>query len=652
MTAAPDCRVKVAGVVFADTAADLEALEPTVLADVDLTWGRGNTVDQPAPATCRVAVMDRSGGDLFADVLTIGATLELHAAGDTAIGTPVDVAVDGGFEALALGAPPPGRVLLAAGSAATLTVVDAPTRTGVRALRLTSPASTLNTFYLPPAALTPGNPAGWDTIPRLGVNQWTWRLAVYGARNARVSVQAVAFTDPQTGALAGGVGSPVTVAGDLTWHTVTRTVAATTPQVDAWLGLAVTVNLATWDAPNPDGTTATTWDEMVGTWDTYGPSYVDDLELWAPSGGTVRDVLVFSGRITDLAGRIVDRAGTVRVDVTAVDQLADLENRYVGDTPWPSEPLSTRVGRIVTASAAAVDVIIDEPLGAAVVSWRDVDNQAAGTLLAGLAAGVDGVLWSATHVTTGAYLWIENVQLRAQVATLQLVGGVVVIVVDTESGRPAGRTSIDACQVDAALLTWIRDVSDLITRVDATWLEQTLDAEGHPAPTERTVRVADAAAEGDPNGPGVRRMGVATNLTTAAAATGVGDRILARTSSPQGRVDGLNWDLGLFPPAPGEQMAAALDLLDGTTRIGRGLIVDNATLWPGGGPIGLYLDGGRYTFDAQGWTLGLVGTPLVGMGASATWDDLDPTWTWDQVDPSIAWDDLYGVSGPLTRLEA
>ena len=75
------------------------------------------------------------------------------------------------------------------------------------------------------------------------------------------------------------------------------------------------------------------------------------------------------------------------------------------------------------------------------MSWRDVDNQPAGALLAELAAGVDGVLWSATHSTTGPYLWIENVADRAQVETLEHVGGVVTIVVSTRNGRPAGPRS-------------------------------------------------------------------------------------------------------------------------------------------------------------------------------------------------------------------
>ena len=431
---------------------------------------------------------------------------------------------------------------------------------------------------------------------------------------------------------------PVTATGAGTWQTIAGSYTVTESRVGTWLGLYLGSTPAGWDDLTG------TWTATTGTWADYTPTYFDDQRILAPPSA-VRDVLVFAGRITDLSARSSNRDGSVRVEVTAVDQLADLENRYVGDEPWPAETLTVRVGRIASASGADVDVRVDDPLGALFVSWRDVDNQAAGALFAELAASVDGVLWSASHATTGAYLWIENVTLRAQVGVLELVGAFVTIVVDTESGRPPGQTVIDGCQIPTEPLTWIRDVTDVLTRIDVTWLEQTT-SEGLPAPTERRIRVLDSAAELEY---GVRRMGLSTQLTSSADAIDVGNRILGRTRSPQGRVDGLTWDLGRYPPTAGEPMGAALDLLDGTTRLGRGLVVENADLWPGGDTIGLYLDGGRYTFDAAGWTLGLIGTPLVGMGESAEWNDLDPTWDWAQMDPTLEWPDLYGVAGPLAE---
>ena len=161
----------------------------------------------------------------------------------------------------------------------------------------------------------------------------------------------------------------------------------------------------------------------------------------APAGGTVRTVLAFAGRITDLsADDRRPRRDVPRSTVTAVDQLADLENRYVGAEPWLAEPFATRVDRILAAAG------VDRPRprstkrsGDLIVSWRDVDNQSAGGLIAELAAGVDGVLWSATHSTTGPYLWIEDVDRPRPAEVLERVDGIVTIVDRTE--RPAGRTT-------------------------------------------------------------------------------------------------------------------------------------------------------------------------------------------------------------------
>ena len=91
-------------------------------------------------------------------------------------------------------------------------------------------------------------------------------------------------------------------------------------------------------------------------------------------------------------------------------------------------------------------------------------------------------------------------------------------------------------------------------------------------------------------------------------------------------------------------MGDALDLLDGTSRLGRGLIDESAALWPGRRPVGLYLEGGSYNYDGA-WRLGLAASPLAGMGESAQWDDLEPAWGWTEFDPAMGWPDLYGVAG-------
>jgi hypothetical protein len=277
------------------------------------------------------------------------------------------------------------------------------------------------------------------------------------------------------------------------------------------------------------------------------------------------------------------------------------------------------------------------------VSRRDVDHQPAGGLLTELAQGVDGVLWSATHATTGPYLWLEDPTARASLATLALEGGIVVIVPAT-SGRAPGTTPLDGCDLPADEIRWVRDVTDVITRVDATWLDQTTS----PDVTERSVRVVDTPAE---TTYGVRRYGVSTPLINAPDATNVANRVLARTRQTDWRVEGLEYDLGLAPPTAGVETGDVLDLLDGTIRLGRAIVVSDVAYWPGGDTVGLYLEGGVYQFETA-WALALIGSPYAGMGTSGGWATLDPVWRWDQMDPDIDWYELWGVTGPVTELEA
>jgi hypothetical protein len=87
-----------------------------------------------------------------------------------------------------------------------------------------------------------------------------------------------------------------------------------------------------------------------------------------------------------------------------------------------------------------------------------------------------------------------------------------------------------------------------------------------------------------------------------------------------------------------------LDLLDGTIRLGRPLVVSPVELWPDNNAVAGYVDGGRYAYDGA-WTLELTTTPFGGLGQSATWSQLTATWQWQQFDAGIGWLDLVGV-GP------
>jgi hypothetical protein len=619
----------VGGVRFADTGAELRAGTPTALAHVEVVWGRDTTVDQPAAATCRALIEDRSGGAGFlTGTLDVGTALEVTATGDIATDTPTNVAHDPGFETLPPGPITTGRVAVQTGTA---TAITTPVHAGARAVAY-DPASSA-WMLLPPAPFNPSDPTVWDAIARFDPTRpWSWSLAVRPDLHQDVTVTPVLLTGPTSAVPGAYVGLGYTVTGDGAWHVIGGDTTIATGAATGWLGLRVQVG------PRPPWTIVPgPWTGAPGTWLDYRGVGVDDQHLEVPPGAVLRPALVFSGVVTDLAATM-DRVGTLRVEVTAVDQLAQLENRGVGDVPWPAEPLTARVDHILTAAGVVQPARIDAPLGASVVSWLDVDNQPAASLIAEHAQGVDGVLWSATHATTGPYLWIENPGNRAQTGELEMVGALVVIVAVDEA---RGATSLDGCLLPLDPITWVRDVSDVLTRVDATWSEQTLNDDGLPAPTDRTVTVnADPATV---TRYGVRRYQVTTRLTTATDAEAVAQRIVNRSETLAWRTTGLTLDVGLTPPAPGQATTDVLDLLDGTTRLGRALIVNDADLWPGEHTVGAYLEGGTYSFDGA-WRLALNASAHTGMGASVKWIELDPVWQWQQFDPTIRWFDLFGVA--------
>jgi hypothetical protein len=65
---------------------------------VKVTWGRGNTVDQPAPSTCTMRVLDMPDDPTYFDTLTIGETVEVWAEGATGSTGDVEAFTGGGFE--------------------------------------------------------------------------------------------------------------------------------------------------------------------------------------------------------------------------------------------------------------------------------------------------------------------------------------------------------------------------------------------------------------------------------------------------------------------------------------------------------------------------------------------------------------------------
>lgn len=629
------CTVRIDGVRVADgTAGDAEDA-PTALSGLSMDWGRDSTMDQPNPSTLGFLLADAPGGVAFGDVVHVGSRVEVTATGTTYPDPTAPSWPDPGFEAAGPNATDLRNM--------TVTRTTARVHAGAQALALTRPPKTLGSkqgsVILAPAPFAaPGtDPGAWDAIPATSPGQrWTFGAALLVPPGATVTVRPVLFSGPYANAWTVPASPALTVTGDTsaTWRVVSGVVV---PDVaGAWVGLAVEVYPwgAAWDA------VATTWNGLPAglTWNDAGTVYLDDVAVMAPAAGTASTVLVFAGRVTDLELSYDDAIPAPLLKVTAVDFTADLDNIDVGDTPWAAEALSARVARILAASMPGVVADIDPSVASIMVSWRDVDRQSAGGMLAELAASVDGILWSATHQVSGPYLQLEDPAARPPAQVLALDGATVRVV-----PADAGDLVLSACDQEQDPVTWVQAVGDVATRTAVTWLEEGVDA-GATIVTERTVTQVDAARE---TAWGVRAVALSTQLRTAVDATAVAARILARTALGW-RVDGVNLDDALTEPGadPAVEVSRLLGLLDGTTRNGALLQLADLPAWAPGAPVdNVYVEGGRYLFEDGRWVLDLVVSDARGIGPSARWNDLPTSaaWSWNAFDPGIAWDELTGV---------
>jgi hypothetical protein len=626
MTGPITATVSINGARVADTAAEFAAGAPTVLTDAQVTWGRKTVVDQPDTSTCSCTIIRKAAGaGAFLNGLTIGAPLRLTTAGTTYPNPTVSTFLDPGFA----NPTAPYVPLNATGT----------TVAGVFRMLPVNAAAPAGVILAPaPFVAHGGNPAAWDAIPATSRGQrWGFGLDVTAPAGATVRVRPVVFTGPWADAYTIRP-EILVVVGDGAVHTVSGSFL---PDVDgAWVGLEVVADPTgkAWNEVSP----TLTWNAVppTTTWDDYGLVKLDNVRVLAPAAGTVRTVLVFAGRITDLAATFDDGlpgGGGVRLDVTAADFTADLENNRIGDVPWAVQTLGTRVSRILTLAATGVTATVDATVASTLVTYRDVDSQPASGLMKELAISVDGVLWSAVHQTTGPYYRLEDPAQRPSLQLLTLTGGIITI---TPNPLPAA-LRLSSCEVLRDPAQWSKDVSDVSTRVDVTWQEQGVDGGGKVTTTERHTVVIDTAREAVV---GQRGVSVATQLQAQADAALVAGRWMSRISAQRWRLDGLVWDTRISALDPA-LVGTALDLLDGTTRIARTLVLTEVPAWSPNGPdIPLYVEGGEWSFSDGWWVFNLTtSSSSGGNGLSAAWNDLNPAWTWNQWDPALTWDQLRGV---------
>lgn len=643
MTTPVGCTLYVDGARVADGApADPDAA-PTALSGLSVSWGRGTTIDQVEPSTCSFELMDPAGGSSFLDLLYTGARIDVTAAGVLpAAGVPVNIGGD--FEQAAPGSVPPFTGITPAG-AATITATRA--HGGAQSAALT-PTGRYAWADIPPAPPSI-DPSAWDHYPTAVPGQtWTFGVYLIVPAGGYVNRTAVLYPGPNGAAApSGGAASTRYDPAAPSWRAAPLSWTAPAGSAGKWPGLRVTVALAVWDTiwGYPAGTA---WSGLgAESWADWGVGYLDDVTMAPPAGPAAREVTVFSGRVTDLsAGWEFQGPGAVVCSVTAADFTADLAQRDVGAAPWPAETLAARFAHIVTAAGVAIPYTIAPTLRNWRISWLDVDRQQAMPLLQDLATSVDGVLWSATHRTTGPYLWLADPRVNSALYVLQEGPDGLVHVVPTEALDSA--IEMDACDVLLEPVVFKQSVSDVSTRVSITWQDQTVDDGGLPSPTERTDVVVDADLE---EALGTRSVSVSTLLTTADDALAVATLILARLSLQSWRVGGLTWetdatdgDGGMTP----DQVGRALDLLDGTRRLTAPILLSNLPTWTpsGGATLQLLLQGGTYTYEGGQWTLELTTSSAAAQGTSLAWQDLDTAWAWTEFDPGIAWTDLYGVTTP------
>lgn len=651
----PTCLVLVDGVRMADGQPTDSSTAPTVLTDLRVVWGRGNTLDQPSPSTLTMTVMDAQGGQTYRDVLHIGARVDVDAEAILYPDPTQPMIPDPGFEAAPLGPLTYARAYQRNVAAQVVAAPAGGTGHGAHALllnptRATADASGVVVLTIGPAPF--GTADAWDALPRTLAGQ-TWRygaeiwLGAWGLGGVQVvTIEPVSFS---TATMSPGdtlPGSPklTSAAGAGAWQPLSGTI---TPPGGVWMGLRITV------APNgpswAEVPAAVTWASMTTprpSWNDLTAVWVDNLQLLAPTNApAARKSRVFSGRITDLEARYSDDLGATAVKVIAQDDLAELGNRYVGDNPWLVETLAARAQRIVTAAGQSTTLVVGSTIGGVSISWRDVDSRGATELLASLARSVAGVLWTAASPTAGPSVRIDDVNARASILVLTKVGGVVVILPrETLADPTKPGIVIDACDVLLDPVTWDQTTEDDATQVALSWREQTTDTGGQPKPTDRTITRTDTAQEALT---GRRRVSVATELSSAATAGTVADSVMARVRTPGWRVSGLTWRLDLTERLDSVAIGRVMQLLDGTIRLGLPILLTGLPAWSPVATVdrlALYLEGASYTNQDGRWILQLLTSSATGQGSgSATWTQLDPTWSWTTFSPGITWNDLQGV---------
>lgn len=256
--ASPVCSVWIDGVRMADGQPTDPELDPTVLTDLSVVWGRGNNLDQPAPSTATFEVMDLAGGMAFASKLHIGGRVDVRTDATIYPDPTLEILTDGGFET--------GTQTWLATNGTARRDLTTP-HAGTRSLRIAPTNGTkLTTIDLPPAPFS-SNPSAWNGIPRAVAGQrwahsaWVQLASDLGTLKQKVTIRPLAYSNPNGK-------SPVVISAPLVWGPGgpagwTQHSGTFLPPQDAWIGLRIEIYPSgpAWSDVAP----AVTWASLLGT---------------------------------------------------------------------------------------------------------------------------------------------------------------------------------------------------------------------------------------------------------------------------------------------------------------------------------------------------------------------------------------------------
>ena len=648
-------RIVVDGRQAASTGPELASGEAVVLDGLSFRWGRQTSVDQPDVGTCSFSLRQQLNvpgmtAPRMLDLIHVGSSVEVWATA-TVPASNAEVMQATGFAGT--GALDPNRWACPSGTVPTVSVTSLHGRRGAWAT--STAGSWPTTIIFPPGQFqAPGTaPDAWDLIPQLPSGEaWPITVDLWLPPGTSAQLVGYAYTTPyksETPTVCPVVADsqPVVVDGTGDWQTLTGFVSLPVnfPNRGAWIAPGVYLN------PMPStvtvGSMSGTIAEQTLSFADYNQAGISLVSL-SQQGPSVRDNLVWAGEVTGAVGRPVG-AYAMQVDVSASDVGAVLSNTTVSDSPWPAQSVQTRVDRIATL-ANTPTVTVDTTVADTVLTYREVDAQPALDLLKDVAQSVGGVMWTATHAGTGTYLFLEDPQNRTPVRKFVIDAATGIVSV---GGNTAGVSVVSASDVIADQLQWAQDVSQVTTSVDVAWQQQGTDNTGAVTVTAQTATVTDSAAQ---DTYGLRKMSVDTELTAAADATALAQRLLDQARNMEWTVSGLTVDTQLIEHDLNDfdypfRLGMIMDLLDGTRRIGRGLIVVDLPSWtPSGESAAIYLDGGEYYLQRGKWRLSLLGSPAAsgGQGSGATFNDfvgVDATIA--DFQDGLRFEGIIGVAGPL-----